>query len=203
MTSITECRGQWCICRLEWLVNTHCGIFWLFDMLLKRNRMNRNFASWLIMGRSQNWPDLRSPIYKIRDSFWLTWDRSQKAYQSQMIFKDTKRKVFKVHRDFAIDYKKKQNKHPMPWGDHVLSPSWQAWAQAKHELCDNIGTNNVFTLKVGYIWTAWTCTINRGDCHFFNFEHLYLFEFLENWVRHNFQAYTYTSIYITMWCICF
>ena len=36
-------------------------------MVLNRNRMNWNFAHWLIMGRSQNWPDLRSPTSKIRD----------------------------------------------------------------------------------------------------------------------------------------
>ena len=50
VTSSAQYRGQWCICRLKWFVNTHCGILWLFDMLLKRNRMNWNFAYWLIMG---------------------------------------------------------------------------------------------------------------------------------------------------------
>ena len=36
---------------------------------LRQSKYNRVdfFAHWLIMGRSQKWPDLRSPISKIRD----------------------------------------------------------------------------------------------------------------------------------------
>ena len=40
MAPTVQCRDQGCICRLEWLEYTHCGIFGLFAMLLTRNRMN-------------------------------------------------------------------------------------------------------------------------------------------------------------------
>ena len=58
MAPTVQCRDQGCICRLEWLEYTHCGIFGLFAMVLTRNRMNCDFTHWLTRGRSQKWPTL-------------------------------------------------------------------------------------------------------------------------------------------------
>ena len=48
---------------------TRC--FRVFWMVFVQNRRLSFFSHWLIMERSQNWPDLRSPISKFRDIYFI------------------------------------------------------------------------------------------------------------------------------------
>ena len=66
-TSNAHCRGHRCICQLRWLVNTTFCMFWLLRMILTQIRMKWNISHLFITVRSQNWPDLRTKIWKIRD----------------------------------------------------------------------------------------------------------------------------------------
>ena len=51
-------------------VNSTCNLmFESFWMVFVQKRRLSFFSRWLIMERSQNWPDLRSPISKFRDIY--------------------------------------------------------------------------------------------------------------------------------------
>ena len=55
--------------RVSILPVTRClKVFW---MVFVRKRRLSFFSHWLIMERSQNWPDLRSPISKFRDKRFI------------------------------------------------------------------------------------------------------------------------------------
>ena len=55
----------------NWHLDHHCWqktiYFRLNGNVPMRIRGSWNFVLWLIMSRSQNWPDLTAPIYKIRN----------------------------------------------------------------------------------------------------------------------------------------
>ena len=70
-TSTAHRRGQRCTYQLKWLANTTFYMFWLLRMVMTQTKMKWNFSHWLIMGRSQNRPDLRSKIKKIRDKYFV------------------------------------------------------------------------------------------------------------------------------------
>ena len=59
--------GHWCISRHLCSANTYMNMFRLLRIVFTRNRVNWNLSHWLIMGKLQNWPDLRSQVYKFQD----------------------------------------------------------------------------------------------------------------------------------------
>ena len=58
----------------EWPKLTCSGWNWVDSLSIHETGSIWIFPHWLIMGRSRNWPDLRSPIWKIRDIRFVSFD---------------------------------------------------------------------------------------------------------------------------------
>ena len=106
--------------RVSILPVTRCWrVFW---MVFVQTRSLSFFSHWLIMERSQNWPDLRSPISKFRDIRFIDTGT------------DINRWKFQSVTWCSYDENSKFFWGEVTWSDLVTWP-WVTWVRNFHKVC--------------------------------------------------------------------